>query len=923
MFAPRLISKLNRGGCFALIGSGPSSEMGYETWRSLAIATYEALKKAGRVSDENSYTKYLAEGKYPELFRQAERDLGDRSALVQLVESLLIVKTPRPPAIYNILAGWPVACYLTTNYDNEINAALSRLKVYYKTVGNTKSDLGSIRHDATNLIVKLHSDFGHPADIVLTSADYQKLAISPEGDYFRAKIRSIFEMFDVFIIGHSLADPDIALILQIAKETASPHHPAYLIAADLTAAEEHELFEKFNIVAIPYRNPDGTHARLRRMLASADKFVIPRRKRVGPDFEPPPQEEIEAAQSLLIYRQIHRLADENAATPGQYLGPLILQALVSGSASGISESELVQRKPLSIAIQNDEARSAVKVALEEMVGARLVDGVDRFTLSETGKERVNEIASRKSAEEESAFGQFVLTFKGLSDHISKIDETTAVALLKETLVLVFRQRGLSIASSVFAAQSVDPDGLSNIFAAISGAALRFGDDELGAAFLEAAEAFILEPNEPQLLYLTSLSQGFFLYHLLGLDPKCATIRGDILAHTIWWSDASVIIPLLARGSTNHEYARDLFQRLGKTKAAVVTTTKLLREVFEHMLWAERLFENESMDSAAFLEAALMKGSYKQNLFLDGYIRWAAEGRVGTYRDYLNAVAPGGVSLESIRQELIRQGITVIDARDLKGYESGDVGEINNLKELVKTERQRRDNYRSELQVEAEAEVLHVIRSVRGGTYQPPNTLESADRTYFLSQSLVLDRVQKSSDAITWTPEALYRYLLALPGAGLEPALLHQCMLQDYYSSGVVLIDRSHYLKFFGPSIVAARASFAAEKAKYLKEFSDLSSSGLDEAFERTPDLEKPFFISQMAWKVVRTSEARAEHAKARAEAAEAELRLLKAEKDSNWKRKKTARERQAEAEARHQKDPNYLRKKKKQAKHRSKRRRKR
>jgi hypothetical protein len=384
----------------------------------------------------------------------------------------------------------------------------------------------------------------------------------------------------------------------------------------------------------------------------------------------------------------------------------------------------------------------------------------------------------------------------------------------------------------------------------------------------------------------------------------------------------VIIPLLARGFGNHEYSRDLFRRLAATKATVVTTTKFLKEVFNHLSWAERLFETESIDSPAFLEAALMKGSYKQNLFLDGYIRLAAEGQVGTYNDYLSGVAPGGVSVDSVREEFTKVGISVIDVHDLQGYETGDLGDVNDLKELVRQERQRRDNYRNELQVEAEAEVLHVIRGLRDAKYKPPSGMSTVDRTYFLSQSLVLDRVHGKDDAITWTPEALYRYLLALPGEDMHPALLHQCMLQDYYASGVVLFDRPRYLKFFGPAITAARASFATEKEKYLKEFSQVSATTLDEAFERTPDLEKPFFISQMAWKVVRTAEARAEHAKLRAETAEAELKVLRAQRDSNWKRKQTARERQFEAELRHQKDPKHLRKKQRQAKQRVKRKKK-
>ena len=42
MFDPHLIAKLNRGGCFALVGSGPSTEMGYPTWGELALSTYES-----------------------------------------------------------------------------------------------------------------------------------------------------------------------------------------------------------------------------------------------------------------------------------------------------------------------------------------------------------------------------------------------------------------------------------------------------------------------------------------------------------------------------------------------------------------------------------------------------------------------------------------------------------------------------------------------------------------------------------------------------------------------------------------------------------------------------------------------------------------------------------------------------------------
>lgn len=128
---------------------------------------------------------------------------------------------------------------------------LQRAGIFYKTLGNSRADLGQIRHDTANLIVKVHADFTDPVGIVLTSDDYAKLTVRIKGDYFRSRLRAIFEMFDVCIIDDSLNDPDLGHILELAKQTASPEHPLFLIASDISRGEERELFERFNIVAIP------------------------------------------------------------------------------------------------------------------------------------------------------------------------------------------------------------------------------------------------------------------------------------------------------------------------------------------------------------------------------------------------------------------------------------------------------------------------------------------------------------------------------------------------------------------------------------------------------------------------------------------------------------------------------------------------
>ena len=52
---------------------------------------------------------------------------------------------------------------------------------------------------------------------------------------------------------------------------------------------------------------------------------------------------------------------------------------------------------------------------------------------------------------------------------------------------------------------------------MSDKAVEIENLDLRAAFIEAIHQFLVEPNPPQRQYLTSVSQGYFLYHLLGRD----------------------------------------------------------------------------------------------------------------------------------------------------------------------------------------------------------------------------------------------------------------------------------------------------------------------------------------------------------------------------------------------------------------------
>ncbi len=913
MLDRRLVRAINRGRCFALVGSGPSSEIGYPSWHKLAEETYKALVENGVDTDTASYETYLKERKYPELFRQAEVDIGGRDALVNLLKDLLRPSARNRGHLYETLSNWPFACYLTTNYDDELFQYLSNVGVHFTVHRNRREDFYPMRDGASHLIQKLHSDLDHPNEVVITSTDYRRLYLDSEGQYFTDKLRQVLEMFDVFIIGHSLSDPDLDHILQLARRTASPEHPIYMIGTGFTRADEREYLEKYNIVLVQYSNEDGTHRELRRLLATAGRFIVPRQHRRERDgVIDRPVEEVESAVALFLYRRLRQ------APATESMSPLLLSGLERKGMDGFSLDELFGLPGLqALANKGSMFNEAAVTTLRKLVTDGLVSVTsERYSITELGRSQVDESRAVRNTERDQAYGQFGVVLKAACDSATVEEVEQCQSLAERALVASFASRGLTIANKVFTGHTANPEELSDIFGVVSEVAVEIKRMDVRAAFVEAMHRFLVEPNAPQRNYIASISQGYFLYHLLGMDPRCSQLRRDIFRRTLWLCDSSVLLPWTAIGCSNHEYASELFRMLAQAEATLYTTPKLLRETWEHFKWAVSFVRRHGVDSSEFLHAALNKGSFKQNLFLDGYVRWSAEGKVGPFAEYLDLVCPKGIDRSSFEARIVNAGVRIITPSDVDGYETEDLEDIRDAKAKVKTERLSNGTYRSELQIESEGEIWVLVKHLRTGKYTLPDFAGRLEKVYFLSLSRMLDRVFQPEAVATWTPEAVYRYMAALPESQMNPDLLQQCMLHEYYYAGISFIDRDRYLRFFGPSVDAAKASFEQERSKYIAEMEGEHARDLDEAFERTPDLEKPFFVAQMGWRVAERAQQLEDAAKKRAAEAEALVKQLKSEKDRAWKTREKNRQEQEAATLRNLQDPKHVRKRLKQAKKR-------
>ncbi len=369
---PDLIKAINRGRCFAIVGSGPSCEVGYPTWGQLAAAVYENLRSSGKADDQESYQMYLEKREYPELFQLAEFDAGGRNKLAEIMKSLLVPGSPKSEPIYEFLTQWPFAVYLTTNYDDEIGERLEKAGVHYSTIQNNASDLSLLREGASNLIVKLHSDLDHPHNAVITAKDYKKYSVDDDGNAFRNRLRSVMETFDILIIGHSLSDIDFKLVLQAAQQTGSPKHPIYMVATGFNQADERLFFQQYRIVLIRYENPDGKHAQLKRMLATANRFIVNRNDasnhtRFGTD----PGPDLEAASALFLYRKLSGPVEPSGGGDW-FLRPLIIN-LLRDANSTLSVDELVAQEPLrTLATRNQDV---FRLQVETAVGGLRTEGL--------------------------------------------------------------------------------------------------------------------------------------------------------------------------------------------------------------------------------------------------------------------------------------------------------------------------------------------------------------------------------------------------------------------------------------------------------------------------------------------------------------------------------------------------------------------
>ena len=925
MIPKQLISQLNSGRCFALVGSGPSTAMGYPSWTKLADSAKSFLSESSIDEHTLELVKELeSESRLPELFDVIADSIGGMDALARGLKGVL---TPRQETsvAYRYLAKWPIRCYLTTNYDDEIQRHLRLIGVNYATLNNSQADLAQIDAYASERVVKLHGEFDFTDGLVLGQRHYQDFKVGGNRTYFRDKVKSVFSMVPVLVVGHSLTDPDISLILECAQELNSFDRPIYMLLADVSRADSRKYREQFNIHLLSYDNSDGTHGKLLRLLRQIDRFVIPRDKCARPLLDPPNADESRVASSLYIFS---KGTPHRGTLIAKALGPQVLSTVATSPTDTFSVDEL-RRAILPEELRSDErTRAHLETAISELVTQEVVQRQTcGIQATEAGVTRHAEITRSREVLENQVFD---LLGHNLRD-TNAGDETEISALvdgLRNTLTAVFRQRGLAASSMLFNHSSFEPSDMPELFEAVMSSAAQVNTPELRVVFSEFVMDLLTRPTDTQREYLANLSQGFFAFHMFGADPSGAEVRRQLAQNTAWLCDSNLLLPLVAVDCHLHDFAVDLFARMKSLSMVPVTTSDFVDETLRSFRWARRNCGQgpTTLQRDAVL-ATIRDPNYADNLFIDGYITGAANNKWSSFDEYIQQV--GIEDSTTLKETLADFGVVSLDLEQFEGYSLEEYSDLEELIGEIISKRAEQGTLRGgREQARAEAEAMQIIRGIRRGQLTIAGSKYSS--AFFVSTSRLLDVMYSRTDGlITWYPENLYRHLQFLTSETLDVAHTFDALTSNYYSIGVEVIDEPAYRRFFDPVINESRVTLSREREKYeAAVLADVrgqqqAANDLLQQFEATPDLDKPRVVAQAGWFVARRETENRKSAEGRARRAEkAQLdterraRREKKELEEEFERKRQETQRHEEGRKRNLQDPKHLKKRERQRKRR-------
>jgi len=321
------------GDALVLYGAGLSADAGLPAWGSLLKKGYESLDDAEKKSAQGRAVRAaITEGLYPRAFDYISQ-IKTAEWVVAEVEKNLEKKAPGK--MYKALSTLPFKGYLTTNYDDILIDEL-RAKKAISVHLNTQKDIQEVDFDALTSVVKIHGDFSDHETLILGEKTYNNVLKDRHYEYLRTFIQSQVIARRLVIIGYSLADPDMRLILEEAQKKIRRSTPMFALVPNADAKQIKEWTLKYNIKIISYPDMDGKHAGLLRLLEILQQY-----NSVDPEEILDTPEDMEHVQHLYMWHKFSFSTDNTEEESTQGAVDSIIVGLVGDAGGRRTSDELL------------------------------------------------------------------------------------------------------------------------------------------------------------------------------------------------------------------------------------------------------------------------------------------------------------------------------------------------------------------------------------------------------------------------------------------------------------------------------------------------------------------------------------------------------------------------------------------------------
>lgn len=862
-----LVRYLKSGKAWVLVGSGPSSAMHYPTWKQLAEVSLKIVKQECIECSTRDLERAIKRRDYPYAFDEAAKVLGMPRLLQALQETL---KPLEPNAIYEYIVKWPVPVFLTTNYDDEIQTHLSKIKVAYQSYTNSEDHFAYLEPDLDGAIFKLHGDLRSEKGLILTSTHYKNILDAGEWEYWRIKMTSIFQMQRVIVIGHSLTDGNIRHVLETAKKGSGVQHPVCWIAPDVDYRIAREYLEKYRIRVISYPNQEGDHRYLLPLIRNISNY-IPSRVSISissniKDIVESSQKGHLAAAGFYIFNKLSPVIDFERKRVEIICAAIqsVIPVLQTKGTFSLEESLELIGWPANYSIDPNFAR-AVRENIVSM--GLLQEGSD-------GKLFVSAQAEKLSATNKKAFEHsralFITslklrlkkTYTSLQD--SDIDEIASY--IESSLVGFFNKGGLSLASTLFSTEQLESKKMpSSVLQFVVEASLHFTDSIKRQAFTTIATDIYVDPEKPEKDYLGRISHGYMAFHMLGVFGEYAWEKLNKAKNTVWLIDSNVQIHALALGSPTNFAFESCFKRLKEAGVRLFTPRGIFEEAYSHFRFADELIREKGPDSANVINAAKGQLPYrKSNDFIVGFINWRAAGNPSDWKAYLYQIFEDhNPTEETFKSSLRKLGIEVVSFEEWPGYSEDKLFDLEKCSEdIVKLRDEvtsnvatpvdsdteylfEMDSYRK---AKPEAEALIIVRYERDGKLRIISEKDMSSDAWFITQSSFLNNATIcAGKSLTWKPDAFLSFASHLPSSiGVTTDEAFGMIVLKIAEAGFNTLPEKTIDAVFGGIIDQAELNIKEQSELYNSTIAEKYGRSLENVIQSVAPSDRPLAALQLA-----------------------------------------------------------------------------